>query len=108
MFVRLTHRPAGIHLRSATCPTYHFGDQILKPWWRHLMVGLVYRRVGIEPGICHDAVDKIVDHARNAINPTESFIQAGFLRLLWHNVNGQFEGESKSVPLSSRKLFSDI
>src|SRR5207253_5275238 len=67
MFVRLTHRPSSIHLRSATGPTYHFGDQILKPWWRHLMVGLVYRRVGIEPGICHDPVDKIVDHARNAI-----------------------------------------
>src|SRR5207253_10977941 len=85
MFVRLTHRPSSIHLRSATCPTYHFGDQILKPWWRHLMVGLVYRRVGIEPGICHDPVDKIVDHARNAINPTESFIQAGFLWFRWHS-----------------------
>ena len=53
------------------------------------MVGLVYRRVGIEPGICHDSVDKIVDHARNAVNPTESFIQAGFLRFRWHSANGQ-------------------
>ena len=65
------------------------------------MVGLVYRRVGIEPGICHDPVDKIVDHASNAVNPTESFIQAGFLRFRWHNANGQISGEY--VPLSTRK-----
>src|SRR5205814_5039096 len=87
MFVRLTHGAAGIHLRSATCPTHHFGDQILKPWWRHFMVGLVYRRVGIESGICHDPVDKIVDHARNAVNPTESFIQAWFLRFRSHSTH---------------------
>jgi len=42
------------------------------------MVGLIYRRVGVEPGIGHDTVDKIVDYARNAVNPTEPLIQAGF------------------------------
>ena len=48
------------------------------------MVGLIYRRVGVEPGIGHDTVDKIVDYARNAVNPTEPLIQAGFLRFRWH------------------------
>ena len=53
------------------------------------MVGLIYRWVGVEPGIGHDTVDKIVDYARNAVNPTEPLIQAGFLRFRWHSVTGQ-------------------
>src|SRR5881394_970499 len=48
------------------------------------MVGLIYRRVGVEPGIGHDTVDKIVDYARNAVNPTEALIQtAGWVQDLF-------------------------
>jgi hypothetical protein len=71
------------------------------------MVGLIYRRVGVEPGIGHDTVDKIVDYARNAVNPTEPLIQAGFLRFRWHNRNDECEDEAKCVPLSSRKVAID-
>ena len=67
------------------------------------MVGLIYRRVGVEPGIGHDTVDKIVDYARNAVNPTEPLIQAGFLRFRWHNRNDESEDEAKCVPCRAEK-----
>src|SRR5436190_1001537 len=67
------------------------------------MVGFIYRRVGVEPGIHHDTVDKIVDYARNAVNPTEPLIQAGFLRFRWHNRNGESENEAKCVPCRAEK-----
>src|SRR2546430_14705032 len=67
------------------------------------MVGLIYRRVGVEPGIGHDTVDKIVDYARSAVNPTEPLIQAGFLRFRWHNRNDESKNEAKCVPCRAEK-----
>ena len=75
VFVRFAHGASGIFLRAAARPANHFGDEILEAGRWNLVMRFVHKWVGIEPRISHDAVNEIVNDARNAINSAEAFVK---------------------------------
>jgi hypothetical protein len=81
VLMRFTHRASGIFLRAACGPADHFGNQILEACWGHSMMRFVHGRIGVQAGIGHDATDKIIDHGRDAIDPTETFIEGRLICL---------------------------
>jgi hypothetical protein len=38
----------------------------------------------IQPGVRHEAINKIIDDTRDAVNSAEAFAEAGFVWLCWH------------------------
>jgi hypothetical protein len=48
------------------------------------VVGFVDGWVRIQPGIRHDAINKIIDDTRDAVNSAKAFVEAGFVWLCWH------------------------
>ena len=81
MLVRLTHRASGVFLRTAARPADHFGNEILKASRRNLVMRLIHGGVGVQTGISHDAVDKVIDHCRYAVNSAEAFIEGALICL---------------------------
>ena len=41
------------------------------------MMGLVYPWIRIQSGICHNAVDEVIDDSSDAIDTAESLVKAG-------------------------------
>src|SRR5437773_2323497 len=80
LLVRLTHRAPGIFLRAATGPADHFGNQILEARRRNLVMRFIHEGVGVQAGIIHDAVDKVIDHRRDTVNSAETLVEG---RLSW-------------------------
>jgi len=42
-------------------------------------MGFIHGGIGVQAGIGHDAVDKVIDHRRDAVNSAEAFVE-GWLR----------------------------
>ena len=62
MLVRVLHGAARVLLRSAGRPTDHLRNEVFEACRRNAMMGLVYPWVGVQAGIDHDPVDKVVNH----------------------------------------------
>jgi len=84
VLVRLKHCASGIFLWPAGRPADHFSDEIFEPRRWHSVVGFVDGWVRIQPGIRHDAINKIIDDTRDAVNSAEAFVEAGFVWLCRH------------------------
>src|SRR5262245_21910671 len=78
------HGPSRVFLRAAGRPADHFGNEILEAGRRYLVMGFVHGGVRVQTGVCHDAVDEVIDHHSDAVNSAEALIEAGLLWLCRH------------------------
>src|SRR5262245_16687061 len=82
--MRIGHGPSRVFLRAAGRPADHFGNEILEAGRRYLVMGFVHGGVRVQTGVCHDAVDEVIDHHSDAVNSAEALIEAGLLWLCRH------------------------
>ena len=82
--MRVGHRASGVFLWAARRHPDHLGNQIFETGWRNLVVRFVHGRVGVQARISHDAIDEIIDHRRDAINPAETLVEGRLICLSWH------------------------
>ncbi len=96
ILLRLGHRAAGVLLRATRGPAHHLGDKLLEPRLGDPMVGLVDPRIGVEPRVDHDALDKVVDHRSDGINSPDALIEGRRVRFRAHSVLLRLE--SRTLP----------
>ncbi len=85
--MRVGHGASGVFLGAATGPANHLGNEILEASRRNLVMRFVHGWVGVQAGITHDAIDKVIDHGRDAINSAETFVEGrlDLLVMAWVN-----------------------